>query len=98
MDKAAPISTEETQHSRNARKLSMIVGDANGRPTARCVQRLSIMIPKQLKLGGEIPKDVLGFISLHDLGDLIAAAQVTDQSDQSRPVSGRKAKGKNNDG
>ena len=89
MDKAAPLSTEETQHSRNARKLSMIVGDANGRPTARCIQRLSIMIPKQLKLGGEIPKDVLGFISLHKLSDLL-----TEKAEAKKA----KTKGKGNDG
>ena len=87
MDKAAPISTEETQHSRNARKLSMIIGDANGTPTKRCVQRLSLMVPKQLSIGGEIPKDVLGFISLHNLKDLIA--------EKAEP---KKTKGKGTDG
>tara|TARA_R110000868_G_scaffold221396_1_gene472966 strand:- start:320 stop:457 length:138 start_codon:yes stop_codon:yes gene_type:complete len=30
------------------------------------------MVPKQLSIGGEIPKDVLGFISLHNLKNLIA--------------------------
>ena len=87
MDKAAPELHEETQQTRNARKLSMIVGDANGTPTKRCLQRLSLMVPKQLSICGEIPKDVLGFISLHNLKDLIA--------EKAEP---KKTKGKSTDG
>lgn len=87
MNKATPELHEETQQSRNARKLSMIIGDANGTPTKRCIQRLSLMVPKQLSIGGEIPKDVLGFISLHNLKDLIA--------EKGEP---KKTKGKSSDG
>ena len=87
MNKAAPQSTEETQQDRNYRKLSMIVGDANGTPTKRCVQRLSLMIPKQLSIGGEIPADVLEFVAKHSLKDLIDGKSET-----------KKTKGKSSDG
>ena len=87
MNKATPDSNEETQQTRNARKLSMIVGDANGTPTKRCIQRLSLMVPKQLSIGGEIPADVLEFVSLHNLKDLIA--------EKAAP---KKTKGKGSDG
>lgn len=87
MDKATPELHEETQQSRNARKLSMIIGDANGSATQRCVDRLSVMIPKQLNIGGEIPSDVLEFVSLHNLKDLIA--------EKAAP---KKTKGKSSDG
>lgn len=87
MNKAAPDSNEETQQDRNFRKLSMIVGDANGTPTRRCVQRLSLMVPKQLSIGGEIPADVLEFVAKHNLKDLIDEKSET-----------KKTKGKNSDG
>jgi len=59
------------QKFRNSRKLSMIVGDANGLPDARCIQRLGKMIPKQLEIGGEIPEDVHAFISQYKLEKVI---------------------------
>lgn len=70
----------ETQSTRNARKLMMAIGDANGMPDSRCVKRLARLIPKTLAAGGQVPPSVRAFIEEHELGDdiKVTAAQLAE--------------------
>lgn len=88
---------ELSPEDRAARKLSMIVGDANGTPNQRCLERLARMIPKA---GGSVPEDVRAFIEGHDIGDkLVELAReladsdlIRDQIDQAARERGEAAK------
>jgi hypothetical protein len=66
-------------------KLDMIIGENNGPPFDRTINRLARMIPKAQEAGEEIPETVLAFINEHELGEAIEAemrGEIVDQSEE----------------